>query len=266
VLPAAAVPLSTPILSRVPEILAWLEDRLGAYPFDTFGLLTYAGDPTTAILEAQTLVLIPDRIFDPRLAICDVLAAIAHEATHQWFGDDVSLVSWDEKWLSEGHATLYEWSWRAANICDDGGLEARMHDAYTAAQATRDAGGPPARPNSPEHAYDDTIYGQGALALYALQQKVGVDVFAAIERTFLERFSGGNASTADFIAVASEVAGRDLGAFLDAWLYGADVPAMPGHPDWVVAPAPSPALPAPSPALPAPSPRAPRPPARRGPR
>ena len=184
--PTRDVPISAPVLSRVPDILAWLEGRLGAYPFETFGLLAYAGEASEAILEGQTLVLMPDVIFDPRLAACDILGAIAHEAAHQWFGDDVSLVSWDQKWLSEGHATFYEWSWRDADSCDQGGLESRMRAAYEGAQAARDGGGPPARPVSPDHAYDDTIYGQGALALYALQQEVGADVFA-IDRAHLPR-------------------------------------------------------------------------------
>jgi hypothetical protein len=46
--------------------------------------------------------------------------------------------------------------------------------------------------------------------------------------------------TADFIALASRVAGRDLGPFLRAWLYGTTTPAMPGHPDWTVLPADTP--------------------------
>ena len=254
--PTTDVPLSAPVLARVPAILGWLEQRLGAFPFETFGLLAYAGDPSVAILEAQTLVLMPDRIFDPRVAACDVLGAIAHEASHQWFGDDVSLVGWDEKWLSEGHATFYEWSWRAANGCAAGGIEGLMLDAYRHAQSIRDAGGPPARPRAPAFAYDDTIYGQGALALYALQQEVGPATFATIERTFLERHADGNASTRDFIDVASQISGRDLGGFLGAWLCGAEVPVMPGHPDWLTAARPAEPRPSPSAAESSPAPSA----------
>jgi aminopeptidase N len=43
------------------------------------------------------------------------------------------------------------------------------------------------------------------------------------------------ASTADFAALTSQVAGRNLEPFLDDWLYGTTVPPMPGHPDWVAA-------------------------------
>ena len=42
--------------------------------------------------------------------------------------------------------------------------------------------------------------------------------------------------TADFVALASKVARRDLSGFLNAWLYGETTPRMPGHPDWTVDP------------------------------
>ena len=50
------------------------------------------------------------------------------------------------------------------------------------------------------------------------------------------RYRGRSASTQDFIALASELAGRDLSAFLHEWLYSETTPPMPGHPDWVVLP------------------------------
>ena len=54
-------------------------------------------------------------------------------------------------------------------------------------------------------------------------------------------YGGASASTADFIALASRVAGRDLTAFLEAWLYGTTTPPMPNHPDWTQQPVPAPA-------------------------
>ena len=41
-------------------------------------------------------------------------------------------------------------------------------------------------------------------------------------------------STDDFIALASQVSGRNLTGFLRDWLYGTKTPPMPGHPDWKV--------------------------------
>ena len=38
---------------------------------------------------------------------------------------------------------------------------------------------------------------------------------------------GGNVTTEDFIAVAEEVAGKDLGSLFDSWLYDETTPAPP---------------------------------------
>ena len=99
------------------------------------------------------------------------------------------------------------------------------------AQAARDAGGPPARPKSPANAYDATIYDQGALALEALRREVGDATFRAIEAEWLDAYRDSSASTDDFVHLASEVAGRDLGPFLDGWLRAQDVPPFPADPD-----------------------------------
>lgn len=48
----------------------------------------------------------------------------------------------------------------------------------------------------------------------------------------MNRHQDGVASTADFVELAEEVSGRELGGFFEGWLYGAKTPPMPGHPDW----------------------------------
>jgi len=55
------------------------------------------------------------------------------------------------------------------------------------------------------------------------------------------RYRDESPSTADFIALASQIANRDLTAFLRAWLYDTKTPPMPGHPDWTVLPVGQPA-------------------------
>jgi aminopeptidase N len=228
-------------LDAVPEAIAWLEAELGPYPLDAAGIMFSPPGASAAILEGQTLVLMPATVFDPQVSDCAWRSLLAHELSHQWFGDSVSLTRWDEKWLSEGHATFTELRWAADSGCDPRPFSARMRQAYRHAQAVRDASGPPARPHGPADAYGSGIYEQGALALFALREEVGEEGFDAIEREYLARFRDGNASTAEFIDVASEVAGRDLRRFLRAWLYGDVVPPMPGHPAWISnAPAPSP--------------------------
>jgi aminopeptidase N len=75
--------------------------------------------------------------------------------------------------------------------------------------------------------------------LYALRQVIGPEAFDRLQREWVRRYEYGVASTADFIALASEIAGRDLEPFLTEWVYGEQTPPMPGHPDWTVDPVPA---------------------------
>ena len=44
--------------------------------------------------------------------------------------------------------------------------------------------------------------------------------------TYVDRFGGSTARTADFIAVAEEISGQELDDLFDAWLYAPDVPEL----------------------------------------
>jgi aminopeptidase N len=98
--------------------------------------------------------------------------------------------------------------------------------------------GPVARPISCDAAtlFNFQMYHGGALVLYALRQKIGARAFEQLEREWVRRYRDDVARTADFIALASRVARRDLSGFLEDWLYGETTPPMPGHPDWTVNP------------------------------
>lgn len=76
------------------------------------------------------------------------------------------------------------------------------------------------------------VYDGSALILYALRQEIGASAFDRLERSWVRKHRDSNATTEDFVRLASRTAGRDLTSFLDGWLYGEKTPPMPGHPDW----------------------------------
>jgi aminopeptidase N len=57
------------------------------------------------------------------------------------------------------------------------------------------------------------------MTLEALRQKVGDAAFYAALRAFAAEHAGGNATTADFRAVAERTSGQSLTHFFDVWLY-----------------------------------------------
>jgi aminopeptidase N len=75
--------------------------------------------------------------------------------------------------------------------------------------------------------FDGTVYDRGAMTLQALRQKVGDAAFLRIVRTWYAEHRYGNATTAEFIALADRLSGRDLGTFFDAWLFEPGKPQKP---------------------------------------
>ena len=65
----------------------------------------------------------------------------------------------------------------------------------------------------------------GALLLHALRGTVGDESFFRMLRTWTDRHRHGTVTTEMFVALAAEVAGRDLGDVFDAWLSGRVHPA-----------------------------------------
>jgi aminopeptidase N len=229
------------------EQVAWMVSKVGRYPFEDYGSLVIDADLGFA-LETQTLSLYDTGLFgDPAFVLNPVMT---HELAHQWFGDSVAPWSWSDVWQNEGHATWYEllYAQETGVFADYTGYdtpEDLFKDVYALGDQWRDRWGPVAAPASSASVWDvfnNNVYYGGALALYALQQKIGTADFQRLERAWVSRYRGKSASTDDFIALASKVSGHDLRAFLGDWFYGTRTPAMPGHPDWTVNPPTAPSV------------------------
>jgi aminopeptidase N len=122
--------------------------------------------------------------------------------------------------LNEGFATYAEMLW----VEHLHGTVAYREEVSNRTQVARVADyGPPGTPPAND-LFNGSVYQRGGLLLAALRDEVGDDAFFTTLRTYADRFADGNATTDDFIAVAEETSGSDLGGFFDAWLYGEQLP------------------------------------------
>ena len=196
------------VLSKLPAIVRYYASIYGAYPFDAVGAIVDNAPTVGYALETQT-----KPVFD---SMPDELT-LAHELAHQWFGDSVTLTQWPDIWLNEGFATWSEWIWTEHL----GGETAQQTFAqqYALPATAKFWAIPAGDPGTPAELFGDAPYERGAMTLQALREKVGDPAFFATMRTWAQDHRWGNVTTPQFIALAEQQSGMDLGAFFQTWLY-----------------------------------------------
>ena len=210
---------------RQGEMIDYFSDLFGDYPFEVYGALVIDME-FGAALETQTLSIFSKAMIDANQPEGSE-QVVAHELAHQWFGDSVSLADWRDIWLNESFATYAQGLWME-HTRGRAALDQWVRGTYAFVLKERESMSPPGEPSA-DRLFNAGVYYWGALALHALRLEVGDETFFEILKTYHERFAGGNARTADFIAVAEEVSGKELSAFFDSWLYSealAPIPAL----------------------------------------
>jgi aminopeptidase N len=208
-------------LARTPEVVDYLETVFGPYPFDALGGIVINDPRVGFALENQTRPIYSNDFFRGG----DSSWVLAHELAHQWFGDSVSVHDWSEIWLNEGFATYAEWLWTEYL---GGPPVQQTFDGYYTGVAPEMWQVPPANLGK-DHLFCEpgSEYTRGAMALEALRMTVGDDSFFRILKDWAAREKDSSATTAQFVALAEEISGRQLDTLFQQWLYGTTRPPRP---------------------------------------
>jgi aminopeptidase N len=221
-----------------PRVVAALEDYFDMdYPYgklDVAVVPRYWGtmEHPGIVAMGQPLTLIrPDQETRARKqAYANILA---HELSHYWFGDFVTMAWWDDTWLNEAlgewmdmiitHAVEPSWRYREDRV--DISEWAMAADETLAAQAIRQ---PVTSKEAIAASFDGAItYAKGASVLRMFEASVGPTKFRQFIRDYLHAHAWGNATWSDFIeAMTASLKDQSPHAALETFVTHPGVPLI----------------------------------------
>ena len=149
---------------------------------------------------------------------------IAHELTHQWFGDKLTCKNWENIWLNEGFASYGECIYTEATggkLAYDSYIKSFMNSAKNAKGTiyVQDVN------NIDEIFNSARTYRKGAVVLHQLRGIVGEDKFFKILQNYVaSKNAYASVTTEDFQVIAEQVYGQSLDYFFKEWIYGENYP------------------------------------------
>lgn len=162
-----------------------------------------------------------------------IATVVAHELSHQWFGNLVTMKWWNDLWLNESFATLMEyiavdalhpeWDiWMDFSTSEN--IFALRRDAIDGVQAVQvDV----QHPDEISTLFDPAIvYAKGARLLRMLQHYIGHADFQAGLKSYFAAHAYQNTQASDLWDALSASSGKNIAAFMNTWITQSGYPKL----------------------------------------
>ena len=220
------------LFEEFPLMLDFFESSIGPYPF--------AGEKMGVVetphlgMEHQTINAYGN---DYKQSEYGFDWLLQHEFAHEWFGNQLTNVNWDDMWLHEGFGS-YMQPLYGQYLRGDAAYYAQLHGQRTSlANKYPVVSGKPMLEEAvydKEHGPGNDIYAKGSVMLHSLRELIGDEAFFAATRRLVYgtdqprpgNFAPRYASTGDFIDIVNDVTGKDYRWFFDVYLYSAALPEL----------------------------------------
>lgn len=205
-------PLAKLDLIAVPDFEAGAMENFGCITFRETELLI---DPKDGAIPAKKAVA----------------STVAHEISHQWFGDMVTMQWWDNLWLNEGFATWMETKaaarWRPEwKYDEDVAVELDQTMDLDEQPTTRAMRASAETPAEIDEMFDGITYGKAGAVIGMVENWVGEEVFRKGVREYLAAHLYGNATAEDFWTTQTRVSGLPVDDVMRSFVEQPGVPVV----------------------------------------
>ncbi|MGH7241349.1 MAG: M1 family metallopeptidase, partial [Candidatus Saccharimonadales bacterium] len=198
----------------LPDFSSGAMENWGLITYRERALLVYPGETAQSVQEY-------------------IATVVAHETSHQWFGNLVTMKWLDDLWLNESFADIMEYEapdhmhpeWHVWDtFVTNEGLSALRRDSTPGVQSVRVA---VKHPDEISTLFDPSIvYAKGGRLLNMMKQYIGEPAFRRGLSTYFEKHKYGNTTGDDLWAALSDASGKDVGAFMNPWLRQSGFPVI----------------------------------------
>ena len=222
--------------------LVYFSETIAPYPYEKLAMIVGATrfggmENSGAIVFSSTLFASrPQADISKTYGIPrGVVALIAHEVAHQWFGDAVTESTWSDLWLSEGFATYFAGLFLQRYESEEA-FQTYMKNAAAQVFEYEKKKRTPIFDRDTEDLMEllnANNYQKGAWVLHMLRSSLGDEVFFRGIRNYYRAHAStatgtesGTATTEDLRSALEKTSGRNLRPFFARWIYDS------GHPQY----------------------------------
>ena len=207
----------------------WLQEYTAIpYPFikvDAIGIPDFEAGAmeNPGAITYRTRLLAADATNASITTMKGIFSTAAHELTHMWWGDLVTMRWWTDLWLNESFASFVgekctaalnpDWRYWRDFVADNTSAFnldalASTHPISIEAKNAEEA----------SERFDAITYNKGAAVLRMIEGYLGEETFREGVRIYLRRHRENNASADDFWKALDEASGQDVTTIMNTWI------------------------------------------------
>jgi aminopeptidase N len=220
------------LFAEFAPMLDFFEEVIGPYPFasEKMGVV----ETPHLGMEHQTINAYGN---DYRKADAGYDWLLQHEFAHEWFGNQLTHLDWDDFWLHEGFGSYMQplyLQWLRGDMEYMAALMKQRAALVNKYPVISGRGLPEREVYKPGDGPGNDTYYKGSLMLHTLRGLLGDEAFFRAIRELVYgtptprpgNFAPRYASTGDFVAIVNRLAGKDLGWFFDGYLRSPKLPEL----------------------------------------
>ncbi|HYV95977.1 MAG TPA: M1 family metallopeptidase [Gemmatimonadaceae bacterium] len=208
-------PRTPPGFAAADRIVTWLSRFVAPFPYEK---LSHVESSTRfGGMENASAIFYADGQFR-RMTLGEGL--VAHETSHQWFGDAVTEARWSDLWLSEGFATYFAALYEREARGDSGFRTAlsRIRAAVLSNAVVKERPVIDTTETDLMKLLNRNSYEKGGFVLHMLRNEVGDSAWIRGIRSYWNAHRNGNALSDDLRQAVERESHTDLRWFFTQWL------------------------------------------------